>query len=259
MRSTQMVGCLDEVWGVLEELPSKAQEIWTQAFREALPVVHGDMRKAAAMAWNVFKVKERPVELWQAKLTNCQVMNQWSQFAGLYRERKESQTKPGRTLRLVKGAERLRVKNSGDWSGDLQPETKSEPAAVPRLSRETSEAEKFVSEIREILGLPGGVSLAEIKQSIAELAAYRKDNDRREEQREIPKGLLIRELVGMVIEAAVEAGKISPYERAWAETSAVREWREFKEFLELAPLVDSVKKKKRSRIFTLIRSLVWRR
>jgi hypothetical protein len=58
-RSNQMKRFMNEVWAVVEELPANAQEIWYQAFQEALVEFEGDMRKASAMAWKVFKGKRQ--------------------------------------------------------------------------------------------------------------------------------------------------------------------------------------------------------
>lgn len=46
---------LDEVLAVVQELPGKAQRMWARAFREALPEVQGDRRRAAELAWQAFK------------------------------------------------------------------------------------------------------------------------------------------------------------------------------------------------------------
>ncbi len=369
--------CMDEVLAVVQELPGNAREIWSQAFREALLEVHGDMRRAAAMAWKSFKKKDsgvgavwdrekaakgmlivaahgetpewtrllgtygllpedgrspclvdqralhaivanweqwenellvhledqqicdkmipaagwikeikchqdglwirvewteaglgyitskeygylalefildesnRPVELWDAKLTNYPVMDRWGQVLVLHPNKKESQTKVGRTLRLVKDA-------NGLEGGGVEDNQAAAKQKMVGNEAEASEIGRLLQEISGLLQLHGDISLSMVKQAIVELMAIQEKYPSLKSEYEMRARQLPKEVIGKTVEEAVEKRLIKPEQRTWAEVYATRDWQGFNEFLELAARTLQLKKRMRWQTFPFFRSL----
>jgi hypothetical protein len=374
-RSKEMDRCMGEVWEAVEELPGHAQDIWSQAFREALLEVQGDESKAAAMAWRAFKGEDpkkerfrdreraakgllivsayggtpewikfwgneglvldddlcpclvdrkalealvvyweqligppnvhlddvtnengqgpvvgwikkmqcnpdglwvkvewteeglgyisrkefcylglgfildesnRPVELWQARLTNNPDLHRWLNAWSCHREKKGYQNEIGGGLRLIK-------RDTGKTDLEDTPNN----LLTKDIDKNTSfqEVRQFLQEMRQLLHLRGYISLAKVKTAVVKLKAEQENSWSSREEDKLQARGLIKEVSVKTIEEAVKKGLIKPEQRTWAEVKASQDWSEFKEFLNLADTASKKYRRKRWLSFPFIRSL----
>lgn len=189
----------------------------------------------------------RPVELWQAKLTPYPVLHQWGQEFGVY-SAQGSQVETGRNFRLIKGGNRLEAFGAEENREDLK-------QAREGGGEEHREIRQFLQEMKELLHLQGEVSLTLVRQAIVDLKNQHKICLGLKELDGMPGGQISQWGLGNAIEEFVEKDPIKPEQRTRERVKANQDWEEFKEYLEIGAL-NATKKKKMKWGFPFFRSLL---
>jgi phage I-like protein len=222
------------VVGWIKEIKCRADELWVRVewTEEGLGYI---MRKEFGYLGLGFILDEgkRPVELWQARLTNYPLVMEWQEELGHLRVQKRSHTEADRRLRLIKGV----VKQEKNCSGESRVEAL---AGAAQKKEETSEVRKFLDDMRKLLHLRGEVSLGTVKRAIVELQVQQES--RRSPDTEPERQQVFQKVIGKTIEEAIQKGLIKPEQRSWAEIYATRDWPGFNEFLVLAAAAPRGKK-----------------
>lgn len=185
----------------------------------------------------------RPVELWQARLTNYPVLNEWNEERDYLCVQKKSPSESGRRLRLIQGV----TKQEENCGKESWVDANSQVAGK---DKEISTLKKFLNEMGELLQIPGDVSLKKVKEAVVELEVRQKSRQRLGSDLKMRPAL--QGVMGKTIEEAIKNGLIKPEQRDWAEIYAIRDWQGFNEFLFLAAAVPQDKKG----LFPYIRSLL---
>ncbi len=252
LENRKMSDKITPVVGWIKELEGRSDGLWIRVEWTEAGLGH-ITRKEFSYLTLVFILDEshRLVELWHARLTNYPSVKQWEELTRDLGEAKESKPKGDRKLTLVKGVNRLEVKNAVSSPVDLKQDTEMGGAKRPVPVYEEKElawSDKYLMEIKGLLDLKGEVSWEEVKEAITALKIQRETYCRLKDELEMLKGQLKREVIGKAVEEAVQTGKIKPEQRVWAETYALQDWQGFKEFLELSAKALSLKKKMKFRI-----------
>jgi phage I-like protein len=191
----------------------------------------------------------RPVELWQARLTNYPVLDQRGLSSVHHCGQKGSQAEAVRNFRLIRG------KTGLDLIGaEANREKSQQEMAVKR--DETHEVGRFLDEMKGLLYLRGDISLGKVKQAIVELKAQQDNCRNLRDEHEMQTRQMLQEVIWKKVEKAVGKGLIKPEQRTWAEVYATRDWQGFNEFLVLAAKTLQVRKRKRWGTFPFFRSLL---
>jgi phage I-like protein len=222
------------VVGWIKEIKCRADELWVRVewTEEGLGYI---ARKEFGYLGLGFILDEgnRPVELWQARLTNYPVLTQWQEELGHLRVQKRSHTEADRRLRLIKGVAKQDKNGAGESRVDAN-------AGTGPKKEETSEVSQFLDDMRKLLHMRGEVSLGTIKRAIVEFQAQQES--RRTLGSEPEMRQVFQKVIGKTIEEAIQKGLIKPEQRSWAEVYATRDWPGFNEFLVLAAAVPQEKK-----------------
>jgi hypothetical protein len=184
----------------------------------------------------------RPVELWQARLTNYPLLNRWEEVLWYLRGRQESQTEAGRRLRLIKDVDRCDINGGGENRRDSKPE-------MAGKEKVTYKGKQFLDDMKGLLHIHGDVSFEKVKRAIVELKAQQKANQPLGSEQMVK---LLQKMIGKTVEEAIKKGLIKPEQRTWAEVYAGRDWSGFHEFLSFAAAASQ----KKTRLFPYCRSLL---
>jgi phage I-like protein len=185
----------------------------------------------------------RPVELWQARLTNYPLLNRWEEVLWYLRGRQESQTEAGRRLRLIKDVDRRDINGGRENRRESKPEMAAKGKVI-------YEGKKFLDEMKGLLRIHGDVSFEKVKRAIVELKTQEEINQALGSEQEMVE--LLQEVIGKTVEEAIKKGLIKPEQRTWAEVYATRDWSGFHEFLSFVAAASQ----KKTRLFPYCRSLL---
>jgi hypothetical protein len=189
----------------------------------------------------------RPMELWQAKLTDYSVLHELGQEFGIY-SAQGFQAEPGRKLRLIKRVNRPEVFGADEnWENLKQGEEGK--------WKEHSEIRKFLQEMKELFQLQGEVSLTEVKHAVLDLKIQLKICQGLKELGGMLGGLMSQGMVGKAMEGIIERDSIKLEQGIGEKVRANQEWQDFKEYLEIGAQ-SATKKKKRVWGFPFFYSLL---